>query len=94
MASKVLADNNRRTMTFPKKTAGELLLRVRFATHQITAARKQAVSQYDADLRRLNDLDMLLTTPEAMSQPELFKNEDVLTPELQTLLDAPLAKYT
>lgn len=74
-------------------TAGELLLRVRFATHQITAARKQAVSQYDADLRRLSDLDMLLTTPENMSQPELFKPASVLTPELLELLDAPLAKY-
>lgn len=75
-------------------TAGEILLRVRFATHQITAARKQAVSQYDADLRRLADLDMLLTTPEAMSQPELFKSDSILTPELQELLDAPLAKYS
>lgn len=77
-----------------KPTAGELLLRVRFATHQITAARKQAVSQYDADLRRLADLDMILTTPEAMSQPELFKADSVLTPELSDLLDAPLAKYS
>ncbi len=76
-----------------KHSAGELLLRVRFATHQIHAARKQAVSQYDADLRRLADLDMLLTTPEAMAQPELFKLDAVITPELQELLDAPLAKY-
>ena len=76
-----------------KPTAGELLLRVRFATHQIMAARKQAVSQYDADLRRLSDLDMLLTTPEAISQPELFKPDAMLTPDLQELLDSPLAKY-
>lgn len=74
-------------------TPGELLLRVRFATHQIASARKQAVSQYDADLRRLSDLDILLTTPEAMKQPELFKAESVLTPELVELLEAPLAKY-
>lgn len=80
-------------MSQPTKSAGELLLRVRFATHQITAARKQAVSQYDADLRRLADLDMLLTTPEAMSQPELFKIDTVTTPDLMELLEAPLAKY-
>lgn len=73
---------------------GDLLLRVRFATHQIKAARKQAVSQFDADLRRLSDLDMLLTTPETVNQPELFKSSSVLTPELQKLIDAPLARYS
>lgn len=76
-----------------KPSAGDILLRVRSASHQISAARKQAVSQYDADLRRLADLDVLLTTPEAMSQPELFNPDTVLTPELQDLLAAPLAKY-
>lgn len=76
-----------------KSSAGELLLRVRYASHQIAAARKQAVSQYDADLRRLADLDMQLTTPEAMAQPELFKADAILTPDLQELLAAPLAKY-
>lgn len=76
-----------------KPSAGEILLRVRYASHQIAAARKQAVSQYDADLRRLSDLDVLLTTPEAMSQPELFEPDAVLTPELNELLSAPLAKY-
>jgi hypothetical protein len=76
-----------------EKTAGEIMLRVRHAAHLIAAARKQAVSQYDADLRRLSDLDMQLTTPEAISQPELFSVEKVITPELQELLDAPLAKY-
>lgn len=69
------------------------MLRVRCASHQIAAARKQAVSQYDADLRKLSDLDMQLSTPEGISQPELFELEKVLTPEIQLLLEAPLSKY-
>jgi hypothetical protein len=75
------------------KNPADILRRARFATHQIKAARKQAVSQYDADLRRLSDLDILLTTPEAMSQPELFRVESVLTPDLEELIERPLAKY-
>lgn len=69
------------------------MLRVRYATHQIQAARKQAVSQYDAALRKMHNLDMQLTTPEAVSQPELFDPYTVLTPEIQELLSAPLAKF-
>lgn len=72
---------------------GDILLRVRSATHQIQAARKQAVSEYDADLRRLDELDKRLTTPEAVAQSELFNIGEVLTPEIEELLAAPLAKY-
>ena len=72
---------------------GDILLRVRAATHQIEAARKQAVSEYDADLRRLSELDKRLSTPEAVAQPELFNITEVLTPDIESLLSAPLAKY-
>ena len=74
-------------------TAGEIMLRVRCASHQIAAARKQAVSQYDAELRKLSDLDMLLSTPEGISQPELFKVATVLTPELIRRLETPLIDF-
>jgi hypothetical protein len=76
-----------------KRTTGDILLQVRSATHQIQAARKQAVSEYDADLRRLDELDKKLTTPEAVAQPELFAIDEMLTPETEELLRAPLAKY-
>lgn len=72
---------------------GDILLRVRAATHQIEAARKQAVSEYDADLRRLSELDKRLSTPETVAQPELFNVGEMLTPDIETLLDAPLSKY-
>ena len=79
--------------TIAKRGPGDILLRVRSAAHQIQAARKQAVSEYDADLRRLDELDKRLTQPEAVAQPELFDVGDVLTPEIEDLLAAPLAKY-
>lgn len=70
-----------------------IVSRARSAWHLIHAARKQAVSEYDADLRRLDELDKCLTTPEVMAQPELFDVRSVLTPEIENLLAAPLAKY-
>jgi len=75
------------------KTASEVLLRVRVATHQLSAARKQAIAAYDEDLRALKNLDLKLATVETLQQPELFDIDASLTPELIRLLDSPLAKY-
>lgn len=72
-------------------TAADLLLRVRIATHLIEGARKQAVSVYDEKLRVLRDLDARLATLEAVAQPELFQADAYVNPEIQRLLDAPLA---
>ena len=77
----------------PYKTASDVLLRVRVATHQLSAARKQAIAAYDEDLRALKNLDLKLATVETLQQPELFDIDSSLTPELIRLLDSPLAKY-
>lgn len=74
-------------------SAGDLCLRVRIATHLIESARKQAVSVYDEDLRALKELDARLATVQSANEPELFRVDKVLTPDLRRLIEAPLAKY-
>jgi hypothetical protein len=76
------------------KSAADILLRVRFATHQIESARKQAMAVYDEDLRHLRDLDSRLATAQAINEPELFEMAEILSPEVEQLLAAPLAKYS
>lgn len=76
-----------------KTTPGEIMLKARLATHQIIAARKQAVSQYDAALRQLIDLDRVLSTPESVAQPEMFDADTVLTPDLMDLIETPLKRF-
>lgn len=75
------------------KSPADILLRVRWATHTIEAARKQAVSRYDEDIRALRELDYKLATIQTINEPELFDPETVLSPELRQLLTAPLSKY-
>ena len=75
------------------KTAADILLRVRFATHQIEAARKQSISVFDEDLRLLRDLDSRLATSQTINEPELFEPTTIMSPDVQELLAAPLAKY-
>ena len=77
----------------PYKSASEILLRVRVATHQLAAARKQAIAAYDEDLRALKNLDLKLATVETLQQPEMFDIDASLTPEMTRLLESPLAKY-
>jgi hypothetical protein len=77
----------------PYKTASDVLLRVRIATHVLSAAKKQAVSAYDEDLRALKNLDLKLATVETLQQPEMFDVETTLTPELRRILESPLARY-
>jgi hypothetical protein len=48
---------------------------------------------FDEDLRVLRDLDARLATSQTINEPELFKPDEVLSPEIQTLLEAPLSKY-
>ena len=80
-------------MNTPYKTAAVILLRVRFATHQIEAARKQSIAVYDEDLRLLRDLDSRLATSQTINEPELFDAQTILSPDVQQILSAPLAKY-
>lgn len=75
----------------PAHSAGCLLLKIRIATHQIEGARKQAVSGFDEKLRVLRDLDARLATLETIAQPELFDAGSYLSPEVESLLAAPLA---
>jgi hypothetical protein len=76
-----------------KLSPGEVHHLVRIATRQIEAAKKQAVSMYDEDIRMLRKIDLKLSTPMAVDQPELFSVDTVLTPEAQAIVEAPLAKY-
>ena len=76
-----------------KITPAEIVHRARVAVHQIEAARKQAVSVYDEDLRALKELDARLSTPSVLNEPEMFDVEQVLSPDLKQLIEAPLAKY-
>lgn len=80
-------------MSNQTKSAADILLRVRFATHQIEAARKQAIAGYDEDLRMLRDLDARLATSQTINEPELFEPASILSPEVDAILTAPLAKY-
>ena len=75
------------------KSISEILHYARDAFHTIAAARKQAISQYDEDLRALKNLDLKLSPIKTKEQLELFDLESTLTPELKRLLDSPLAKY-
>ncbi len=64
------------------------------ALAELTAARKQALSEYDADIRRIRDLQSKLRDRHLHEQPELFSLDAVLTPELRDLLESPLARYS
>lgn len=79
--------------TSQQLTAERLLLKVRIATHQIEAARKQAVAMYDEDLRALKELDAKLATVQTVNEPELFSPDKLLSPDLSALIDSPLARY-
>lgn len=61
------------------------------AIRKITAAKKGRVSEYDERLRKLKDYsESLYLKREDSEQTELFKAADLLTPDLEKLLDAPL----
>lgn len=61
------------------------------AIRRIYAAKKQRVSEYDERLRKLKALgESLYLKREDGAQAEMFNEEDVLTPDLAKLLDAPL----
>ena len=63
------------------------------ALAELTAARKQVISEYDADIRRIRELQAKLRDRHLHDQPEMFDLESVLTPELRSLLESPLARY-
>ena len=75
------------------KTVGGIHNKSRWAFHTLTAAKKQAIAAYDEDLRALKNLDLKLSAQEKLQQPELFKIETVLSPEIRQILESPLAKY-
>ena len=80
-------------MKAPKKSRSDIIGDAYSALMQITAAKKQACAQYDADTRSLRDLLEQLTTSEARAQGELFATDTIVTPELAELIEFPLAKY-
>lgn len=75
------------------KSISEILHHARHAFHTIAAARKQAIAEYDEDLRALKNLDLKLSPIQTKEQLEMFDLESTLTPELKRMLESPLAKY-
>lgn len=65
-------------------------LRAGLATAELTAAKKERVGGYDERLRKLAQLTDNLLIRQVDSQGELFDPKEILNPELEKLLDAPL----
>lgn len=65
-------------------------LRAGLAISEITRAKKERVSGYDERLRKLDDLTDVLLISQVSGQGELFEPKDILSPELEILLEAPL----
>lgn len=65
-------------------------LKAGLAISEIEAAKKQRVSGYDERLRKLNALTDVLLVKQLDTQDELFDPKEILNPDLQKLLDAPL----
>lgn len=61
------------------------------AIRKITAAKKGRVSEYDERLRKLKAYgESLYLKREDQEQVEMFKVDELLTPDLAKLLEAPL----
>lgn len=62
------------------------------AIRKIIAAKKARVSEYDERLRKLKAYsESLYLKREDQEQAEMFKIEEMLTPDLAKLLEAPLS---
>ncbi len=79
-------------MKQPDKTAwiSAQYLKAGLAISEIEAAKKARVSGYDERLRKLNALTDVLLIKQLDEQVELFDPKEILNPDLQKLLDAPL----
>lgn len=79
-------------MKHPDKTEwiSRQYLRTGLAVSEITAAKKQRVSSYDERLRKLNQLTEVLLVKQVDAQDEMFDPKEILSPELESLLNAPL----
>ncbi len=61
------------------------------AIRTLQSARKQVTGEYDERLRKLKDFAEVLFIKQADdSQQEMFKPEEILSPDLKELLDAPV----
>lgn len=65
-------------------------LRAGLAMSEISAARKERISGYDERLRKLEDFTDALLIKSVDAQEELFKPSELLSTDLEKLLDAPL----
>lgn len=60
------------------------------AIRAISAAKKARVSEYDERLRKAKDYAETLFIKQTDGQDELFDMKEILTPDLDKLLSAPL----
>ena len=60
------------------------------AIKELSAAKKERVSGYDERLRKLNGLADVLLIKLVDQQDELFDPKEILSPDLEKLLNAPL----
>ena len=65
-------------------------LRAGLALNEISSAKKERVAGYDERLRKLHDFTDALLIKSVDSQAELFNPAELLSTELEKLLDAPL----
>lgn len=55
----------------------------------LVSAKKQRVSEYDERLRKLRDLQEVLRIKNIDPQDELFNPDEIMSPELHSLLTDP-----
>ncbi len=60
------------------------------AVRALTSAKKARVGEYDERLRKLKAFAEVLYIKQTSQQDEMFSTKDILAPDLQELLDAPL----
>ena len=65
-------------------------LRAGLALNELTAAKKERVGGYDERIRMLNNLTDVLLIKQVDTQGDLFDPKEILSPDLEKLLNAPL----
>lgn len=65
-------------------------LLVDLAIAELTAAKKERVAGYDERLRKLHALKDVFIVKQTDTQDDLFSPKEILSPDLDALLSAPL----
>lgn len=79
-------------MTAPERREWIMTNRCRAddAIRVLDAAKRQRVSEYDERLRKVRGFAEVLFIKQTDEQQELFKPDEILSPDLEKLMSAPL----